>query len=183
MPRLYTRRPFMQRFEEKIEMIPECGCWIWTAATNIHGYGLFIFNGKMQSTHRISWQVYRGAIPAGMFILHRCDTRLCVNPNHLRIGTQKENIQECHSKGRAGYKFGEHNGQSILLESQVLQIMSDSREHYIIAKDYNISSSLVSALKKGKRWQHITTKYEKKFIPFKLGEKVRRPPCPARIAR
>lgn len=85
---------------------PNSGCWLWTGRVNASGYG--IFNGpdygKTTSAHRTFWIRHRGEIPAGLWVLHRCDTPPCVNPAHLFLGTPLENTQDMLKKGRASWQ-------------------------------------------------------------------------------
>lgn len=88
-----------QRFEENT-VRTENGCHVWNGAKTDKGYGLIEVSGKTRRAHRVAYEVYKGVIPAGMLILHRCDNPSCVNPEHLRVGTQADNMQEMVSKGR-----------------------------------------------------------------------------------
>jgi len=89
--------------ESRVERIPESGCWIWMAAVQSKGYGSCHIKGAKESlAHRISWTVYRGFIPSGMCVLHRCDVPSCVNPDHLFLGTKHDNSQDMVGKGRHG---------------------------------------------------------------------------------
>lgn len=95
MPRL------IDRFLDKVEKTE--GCWIWKASKNSKGYGFFYTGrgpAKMDSAHRVSYELFKTAIPPGYNILHRCDTPSCVNPDHLFIGTQKDNIDDMVAKKR-----------------------------------------------------------------------------------
>jgi hypothetical protein len=76
-------------------------CWIWRGQGNNKGYGMKSVRGRLQLTHRLSYQWVNGPIPAGMKVLHRCDTPACFNPNHLFIGTQSDNMRDMMLKGRA----------------------------------------------------------------------------------
>ncbi len=85
------------RFESKFYVTP--GCWIWVAATR-SGYGRVWVDGKLVSAHRYSYEMYVGPIPDGMVVRHKCDTPSCVNPDHLEIGSQAENIGDAVRRGR-----------------------------------------------------------------------------------
>lgn len=96
-----------KRFIEKVSFEALTGCWIWSGAVQ-HAYGKFRIGLKEVRAHRASWEIHKGPIPDGMSVLHQCDTPLCVNPDHLFIGTQQENMNDRKTKGRVG-KIGAHN--------------------------------------------------------------------------
>ena len=90
-----------ERFWSKVDIHSEDECWIWKGAMTSRKYGSFFYLGKMQPSHRISWMLHNNQIiPKTMYVCHSCDTPLCVNPKHLFLGTQKDNIQDCVKKGR-----------------------------------------------------------------------------------
>lgn len=85
-----------ERIENNIARVPESGCWLWLATINNKGYGRI--DGKY--AHRVSFELKNGKIPNGLFVLHSCDVSCCVNPNHLRLGSQKDNTQDAVKRGR-----------------------------------------------------------------------------------
>ena len=77
------------------------GCWLWTGSMSTDGYGAYT-RKPYKSAHRGSWEIHYGAIPVGVSVLHRCDVRACVRPEHLFLGTQRDNMQDASEKGRIG---------------------------------------------------------------------------------
>lgn len=77
------------------------GCWVWRRGAGSHGYGQFYFEpGKPRLAHRVAWELENGPIPTGMQVLHKCDNKKCVRPDHLFIGTQLDNMRDMIAKGR-----------------------------------------------------------------------------------
>lgn len=89
------KRPLAERFWAKVQKTDEC--WLWTASGDTSGYGQVVVDGRLCAAHRVSWELANGPIPEGMFIDHRCHNRRCVNPEHLRLVTNAQNMQ--HRKG------------------------------------------------------------------------------------
>lgn len=149
----------IERFEEKYIPEPNSGCWLWIGTTT-WGYGLIWEGGKRNQkllrAHRASWLIHYGPIPDGLFVLHKCDTPSCVNPTHLFLGTQKDNIQDSIDKDRHAY--GGKNGQSKLTAKQVETIrflLSFGHTHSSIAEKYGVARSTISGINTGKSWRHI----------------------------
>lgn len=86
--------------ESRVEMDANGGCWLWTGAATAKGYARTTFYGKNTSIHRLSYRTFKGDIPEGLFVCHRCDVRSCVNPDHLWLGTVKDNNRDALKKGR-----------------------------------------------------------------------------------
>ena len=91
-----------ERIESNVERIPESGCWLWTKSLRGNGYGQFTHpDRKQEGAHRVAYRAYRGPIPDGMMVCHRCDVPSCCNPDHLFLGTAKDNAVDMVRKGRA----------------------------------------------------------------------------------
>lgn len=85
-------------------------CWEWMAGKEGQGYGCFWFRRKQDKSHRVSWILHQGEIPKGLYVLHKCDNRRCVNPDHLFLGSLRDNIADRHTKGRSNYAKGNRRG-------------------------------------------------------------------------
>lgn len=100
-----TMKTVKERFEEKYIPEPNTGCWLWTATTMRGGYGHFFINKKLTGAHRASWMIYNGELSLiGKNVCHRCDTPACVNPEHLFLGSQSDNVRDMHNKRRGAKK-------------------------------------------------------------------------------
>lgn len=145
----------LERFEEKFVPVTESGCWLWTAAILRGGYGAFKINGMTGVAHRISFELYVGDIPEGLYVLHKCDIPSCVNPDHLFLGTHQDNMDDMRRKGRSIHAFGADHGRSKLTEKQILAIRKDKRILREIAADYGVGKAQISSIKRLEFWKHI----------------------------
>jgi hypothetical protein len=152
-------RSVEDRFWEKVQKTQTC--WLWTSATNGHGYGVLRLGGRLGKSlkaHRLSWQFHHGEIPEGKQICHRCDIRHCVNPSHLFLGTKKDNMEDASQKGRLkgrNVARGENVHQAKLTEIQAREIYFMSGTQIEIASKFGVSQSEVSRIKHRDRWKHL----------------------------
>ena len=86
------------KFWERVKKTDDC--WFWTGGLNNYGYGLLSVSDRRELSHRLSWTMHFGPIPQGLCVLHHCDVPACVNPSHLFLGDNLDNIRDRHSKGR-----------------------------------------------------------------------------------
>lgn len=133
-------------------------CWNWTSCI-LHGYGWFTTgHGRARGAHRIAWELAVGPIPDGLFVCHRCDNRACVNPGHLFLGTNADNMRDMREKGRRkgrGGKKGTAHCMAKLTDSQVLEIRGSDGTQAAVAAAYGVSQALVHLIRHRKIWKHI----------------------------
>lgn len=144
----------MERFWSKVNKTSDC--WEWTCELTHNGYGRFRYNNKRVRAHRFAWELIHGPIPAHLYILHSCDNRKCVNPKHLRTGTQQENIQDAVDRGR--HARGEICGSAILTIEQVYYIRNTyGKQHSLreLAHMFGIGKSTVQHIIHHRTWKHI----------------------------
>ena len=144
----------MDRFTSKF-IKSDCGCWLWTASKTESGYGRFRYNGRSGRAHRFSYMFYRGKIPDGLHVCHTCDVRNCVNPEHLFLGTQKENIEDCARKGRLARPKGIQHGLSKLNPDLVRYILRSEKTQDALALELGVDQKTISRVKRRETWKHI----------------------------
>lgn len=163
-------RSIEERFWPKVDKRGPGECWPWRAATTHYGYGKILGPWAPKeivlATH-VAWFLATGVRPH-LFVLHRCDNPPCVNPAHLFLGTQKDNMRDRDAKGRqpkgdrAGLRKhpeavrrGEMSTAAKLTAAQVLAILADARHYAEVARDYGISKGHIFKLRAKKRWRHL----------------------------
>jgi len=154
MPSLNTSETFKTQYEP----ITETGCWIWMGSTKTsrgEERGRYMIGGKREYAHRIAYRLFKGDVPEGMQVNHHCDNTICVNPDHLYLGTQQDNVTDRVVRGREGNRHGEINGRAKLTESQVRHIRDSPESNVTLAERYEVSDVLVGLIKRRKAWQHL----------------------------
>jgi len=154
-----------ERFDTKYDIEEETGCWLWNSSKHKFGYGLLRVGPsekekKTKTAHRLSWEIYKGEIPEGAQILHRCDVPACVNPEHLFLGTQQDNMQDMYEKKRNGYQGspGERNPKAKLTEAKVREIkhlLKAGKDLQTIADTYGVTHGAVWFIQKGLTWKNV----------------------------
>lgn len=150
-----------ERFWRFVTKSSESECWEWQGQKLSNGYGRISLGAKSlgsDGAHRISWKMHNNAeIPNGMVVMHSCDNPSCVNPNHLSIGTYKENTADMIAKGRKRVVSpkGEGNGKSLLNEEKVRIIKQSNLSHAALARELGVSPNCVRGVRIGRTWTHV----------------------------
>ena len=145
-------KTLQERFEEKIYYGPD-GCWYWLGRLNDSGYGkINIGNRKVTTAHRIAMKLYKGVDPGKLCVLHSCDNPACVNPEHLRVGTHKENMDDRTERGTLK---GETHGRAKLTNKEVLEIRASLEKDEILAHRYKCGQGTISKIRNRHSWRHI----------------------------
>ena len=149
-----------ERLYSKISIDSETNCWNMIPFKG-HRYPKIQINKKCERAHRVSYEITYGLIPKEFHCLHKCDNTHCINPNHLFLGTHKENMHDMIKKNRDkkdGPK-GTRCAQHILDDEKVIQILNllkKGRTQIYIARKYHVSQQNISRIKNNKQWQHIS---------------------------
>lgn len=155
----YPTKTLAEKFNRAIKKTPNC--WLWTIDIGTGGYGHVTINSKRISAHRFSWEFHNGPIPEGLWVLHKCDVRNCVNPDHLWLGTRMDNIQDAVKKGRNRGCRGEKNWRAKLTKFKVLKIRALNKPYkhgfgrICLARKFGVAPSTIWAILKRKNWDHI----------------------------
>ena len=159
-----------ERITNNIKINETTGCWEWQLYRDADGYGRIAVPAHGKETnwaaHRLSFVLFNNdmkPIPNGMLVMHQCDNRCCVNPDHLKLGTQKENMREAADRGRVGIRLGEKNNLAKLNARAVKKIkrrwvgkkvpLDEARQ---LADQYGVHHQTIRDIASGKTWTHIS---------------------------
>ena len=133
-------------------------CWKWKGCITPGGYSAINVYRKKEQAHRVSWMIYKGEIPDGMFVCHRCSNRECTNPEHLFIGTHQDNMKDMLNKGRKFIKSGSKYNFAKLNEKKIIKIMKMIHSRYSdrqISEQFNVTRPTITNIRNRKAWKHV----------------------------
>ncbi len=178
---IQKEKPIEERFWEKVDKLGQIQghvqhlgrCWNWLGALTPKGYPNMGIDGKYKGGHRLSWEIHNGQIPDGLCVMHLCDNPRCVNPSHLKLGTQKDNMRDAARKKRMGKCTGEKHRSVTCPESvcrgerfksakltedavrQARFLSSQGMRGATIATMFGVSNSVMNKAINGKLWKHV----------------------------
>lgn len=163
-----TDENLFKRFMKHVQITE--GCWPWKGCTLRGGYGRFDTEGRHLRAHRVAYLTFRGPIPGGTLVCHSCDNPPCVNPAHLWLGTNHENILDALAKGRhknrvnlprpeqQNLAIGERNGSAVLTQGQVVELRlmaAGGMQFKLLAKEFGVCPSTIADIVHRRKWKHV----------------------------
>lgn len=139
----------IERFGNFFKEAPNEGCWLWQGA-RAKGYGVIRIEGHNEGAHRVMWELVNGPVPEGLFVLHKCDVRACVNPAHLFVGNTYDNSIDCRNKKRVA-------GQKLSIEDvkAIREAWKNGMTKYALAEQYGMHHRSIWQLLVGDTWKEL----------------------------
>jgi len=147
------RAAIFSRFWSKVQRADAKDCWLWTGHIASTGYGVFGCASQRFRAHRFAWMASRGPIPDGLEVCHRCDRTACVNPDHLFLGSRRDNHLDSVRKGRKrAWGLQKLNAEQV---NDSRQRAAGGELQYILAREYGVAKNTVSGIVNRKSWAHL----------------------------
>lgn len=146
------------RLEAASMPVTECGCHIWLLSTHRAGHGQLTYRCQHMFAHRAAWEAYRGPIPDGMHVLHRCNVPQCINPDHLYLGKDLQNARDRVAAGTQAIpprNIGSDHPNAVINDDIAREIRYSRRHGVELADKFGVSTATVSAIRTGRLWKHV----------------------------
>lgn len=153
-----VRHPLPERFWQKVDKLSPDDCWEWKGGKSPQGYGVIAVNQRGQIASRVSYEMHFGSIPDGLCVLHKCDNPSCVNPAHLFLGTNSDNVADREAKGRNKPRYGAENGMAELTNDRVIDIrerFAKGERQVDLAKDHGVTRGTIWKIVHHRIWRHV----------------------------
>lgn len=152
-------RSYFHKFQQKVQVGSDDECWEWTGGKNDERYGYMRVGIKSEKAHRLSYQWLIGPIPKGKILMHTCDNPSCVNPYHLRVGTQLDNVRDMMEKGRNVTRTQKLNKEQVL---EIRHRYACGETQQALADEYGVGVTAISKIVNRKTWKHIA--YQRRHL-------------------
>lgn len=133
-------------------------CWEWLGSVTVGGYGETNYKGRHINAHRLAWMVYKGEVPDGLLVLHKCDVRTCCNPRHLFLGTPQDNMDDMMRKGRHNILKGHECPWAKFTDDQIReirQLIKEGQGPTMLSKKFNVKRGVISDIRLGKTYKNV----------------------------
>lgn len=152
-------KPIRDRILDGFIPEPNSGCWLWEGSSNKSGHCQIYYNKQLRYVHRLSYELFVGPIPKYKFILHKCDVASCINPDHLYVGTARDNVKDRVERKRSFRPKGELHPLAKMIDRDVIIIKSLYEDHKLsiadIASLFNMSFTNINRILRNVTWKHV----------------------------
>ena len=144
---------FWAQVDKSLGHGPKGDCWVWTGKLQSGGYASFCHGRQSEMAHRYAYKTQKSNVPEGLFVCHACDNRACVRPDHLFLGTRRDNMDDCLAKKR--HAHGERSAASVLTEEVVRAIRASKEKTGVLSRQYGVTRHAIWEARSGRTWAHI----------------------------